>query len=76
MNAEKTLAETPPEDCLWTVDDVARYLRMSRSWVQKASSAGRLPTIRLGATVRFDPETIRAWARGERGGKVITLPRR
>lgn len=65
-----------PLEPLWTSQDVAAYLQASVSWVRKASSSGRLPCIRIGALVRFDPETIRAWARGERGGRVIMLPRR
>ena len=50
---------------LWTVADVAAYLRVSRSWVYHRSAAGLLPCLRVGALVRFDPDAIRAYAQGQ-----------
>jgi excisionase family DNA binding protein len=47
---------------LWTVAEVAAYLRVSRSWVYHRSAAGLLPCLRVGALVRFDSEAIRAYA--------------
>lgn len=61
-------------EALWTARDVARYLRASESWVRKASADGRLPCRRIGAMVRFDPDTIRAWATGK-PARVIPLRR-
>lgn len=58
------------KDVAW----VAQFLAMSKSWVYEAVAAGVLPCIRIGAALRFDAETIRAWARGERDGKIVTLP--
>ena len=52
-------------ETLWDVNGVARYLKMSRSWVYKASEAGILPTVQIGGRTRFDPEHVRAFARGE-----------
>lgn len=57
----KTAIQDSPET-LWTAREVAAYLRASESWVRKASAAGRLPCLRIGSMVRFDPETIRLWA--------------
>jgi excisionase family DNA binding protein len=53
----------------------AVLLGMSESWVYMAARAGTLPVIRLGRAVRFDPSSLRAWLRGEPGGKVVQLPR-
>jgi excisionase family DNA binding protein len=50
---------------LWTVAEVAAYLRVSRSWVYHRAAAGLLPCMRVGALVRFDPETIRAYVQGQ-----------
>jgi excisionase family DNA binding protein len=50
---------------LWTVAEVAAYLRVSRSWVYHRAAAGLLPCMRVGALVRFEPETIRAYAQGQ-----------
>jgi excisionase family DNA binding protein len=49
---------------LWTVVEVASYLRVSRSWVYHRAAAGLLPCLRVGALLRFDPEAIRAYAQG------------
>ena len=68
-----TTIETNVDLALWTVADVASFLRVSKSWVYQASTAGTLPCIHIGALLRFDPAGIRAWARGESGGKVVQL---
>ena len=47
-------------DRLWDVQDVARYLKASRSWVYHRAEAGLLPCIRIGGLLRFDPIAIRA----------------
>jgi excisionase family DNA binding protein len=50
-----------PHESLWTAEDVAAYLKTSRSWVYSASAAGRLPCRRVGALLRFVPAEIHAW---------------
>ncbi len=42
----------------------ARLLGVSRSWLEHARSrdALRIPYIRLGGSVRYDPTALRAWA--------------
>jgi len=50
---------------LWTVAEVAAYLRVSRSWVYHRSAAGLLPCLRFGALLRFEPDVIRAYAQGQ-----------
>ena len=49
---------------LWDANDVARYLRVSRSWVYHRAEAGTLPCVRIGSLLRFDPEVIKNLARG------------
>jgi len=52
---------------LLTVDDVAALLKVSPSWVYEhtrsrgTSRTERIPHIRLGKYVRFDPAAIRAF---------------
>jgi len=48
---------------LWTAMDVAKYLRVSRSWVYQKSEEGELPTLRVGGLLRFDPASIDAYIR-------------
>ena len=47
--------------------DVAAFLQVSRSWVYQKAEAGLLPVIRLPGSglLRFEPDTIRAFALGE-----------
>ena len=55
-------AELPPR--LWTLDEVAEFLQMSRDWVRDHATRRqpRLPSIRLGgrrAVLRFRPADIK-----------------
>src|SRR6476620_248827 len=52
-------------DTLWDANDVARYLKVSRSWVYHRAEAGSLPLRRVGGLLRFEPAAIRAFATGE-----------
>lgn len=47
-----------PEN-LWTVEDVARFVKCSKSWVYKAAEAGDLPSVRCGSMLRFDPVAVK-----------------
>ena len=67
---QMTTAELPAitnPDTLWDVDSVARYLSASKSWVYKAAERGELPCIRIGAMLRFAPNTVRAWLKRRAG---------
>ncbi len=48
---------------LWDANDVANFLKVSRSWVYQKAEAGLLPHLKVGGLLRFDPEEIRAYAR-------------
>jgi len=55
-------AELPPR--LWTLDEVAEFLQMSRDWVRDHATRRqpRIPSIRLGgrrAVLRFRPADIK-----------------
>jgi excisionase family DNA binding protein len=50
------------------VDSVARYLSASKSWAYKAAERGELPCIRIGAMLRFAPNSVRAWLKQRAGG--------
>jgi excisionase family DNA binding protein len=55
----------PARETLWDANDVARYLRVSRSWVYHRAEAGQLPLRRIGGLLRFDPAAIREFAVGD-----------
>ncbi len=71
------MPESHEHEALWTAAEVAKYLNVSRSWVYHRSESGELPCLRIGAVVRFDPNVIRAFARGERpaGAKTSSAAR-
>ena len=50
---------------LWDASDVARFLKVTRSWVYYRAEAGVLPVLRVGSLLRFEPATMRAFSRGE-----------
>ncbi len=62
-------------DTLWDAADVARYLKVSRSWVYHRAEAGLLPYLRVGALLRFEPAVIRAHVRDQGAPPTGTLPR-
>ena len=45
---------------LWTVEDVAAYLKASPSWVYKCVADGQLPGLRIRGMLRFLPDQVRA----------------
>ncbi|MCC6808580.1 MAG: helix-turn-helix domain-containing protein [Deltaproteobacteria bacterium] len=53
-------------ETMWDVNDVAKFLRVSRSWVYQRVEAGLLPHLRVGGLVRFEPHTLREFVRRER----------
>lgn len=62
---------------LWNTRDVAAFLRVSRSWVYHQAEAGLLPCLRVGSLLRYEPDAIRRFVRGEwKPAKVIALARR
>jgi excisionase family DNA binding protein len=68
------LGQLSREHALRGVAWVAEFLGVSKSWVYQATASGALPCIRIGAAVRFDPELIRAWVRGEKSALSVRLP--
>lgn len=59
------------EDTLWTANDVARYLKVSRSWVYHRAESGQLPHSRVGGLIRFQPDEIRSF--GSTCGRAKSL---
>jgi predicted DNA-binding transcriptional regulator AlpA len=70
--AAPTRTPTVDEEArLWDAADVARFLKVSRSWVYREASAGRLPSVRVLGLRRFDPAVIRALPRPESPGAIV-----
>ena len=54
-----------PFENLWDSKAVMAYLKCGKSTVYQWAEAGTLPSMRIGGLLRFDPEVVRRWARGE-----------
>ena len=50
-----------PEDNVFTVQEVATYLRMKPVTIYKHAKAGKLPCFKVGANWRFKKSTIDRW---------------
>lgn len=59
--AASTHTESPAEETLWTIDDVARYARCSVRHVATLREQKGLPFRKLGHLVRFSPEAVKRW---------------
>jgi excisionase family DNA binding protein len=46
---------------LLTADDVAQQLSVPTSWVYKQVSARKIPFVKIGRYVRFEPAAIEQW---------------
>ncbi|MEI9980434.1 MAG: helix-turn-helix domain-containing protein [Edaphobacter sp.] len=44
-----------------TVSELASMLNISRRQLYKMAAANRIPHLKIGASVRFDPDAIREW---------------
>ncbi len=55
-------------EAMWTADQVAEFLGVSKAWVYAAARRGALPSLRLsGQTIRFVPDTMRAFVKEQQG---------
>lgn len=59
---------------LWTDEEVAAYLRVEVSTVQKWAKQGRIPVRKAGSLNRFDPKEIEAWTRREAARQKAARP--
>ena len=49
---------SPNTDPLWTVEDVARYLRLEPETVRNLAREGKLPAIKIGRIWRFRKSSL------------------
>ena len=56
------------DDCLWTVREVARFLRVHEKTVYDWAIRGILPCFRLGNRLRFSPTELTRWVSARKEG--------
>lgn len=59
------------ESTLWTIDDVAQFLRVKPSVVKFWIRESYIPYIKLGRNIRFDKKDIREWVDSLKQAKLI-----
>jgi excisionase family DNA binding protein len=73
---EVVAAQERAEQALLNAEATAVYLNMSEEWVRKAAREGRLPSVKVGASLKFSRASLDSWiAQHERPPKRRT-PRR
>ena len=45
----------------WTAEELAEVLSLSRKHIYKMAKKGRMPSMRIGGAIRFDPHATAAW---------------
>ena len=56
-----TNSQNSNTDPLWTVEDVALYLRLESNTVRSMVREGKLPAMKVGRVYRFQRSTIQKW---------------
>ncbi len=52
---------------LWTVDDVAKYLRLKQETVRMMARAKKIPALKVGKSWRFRISDVKDMVGGQRG---------
>ena len=52
-----------------TIEEVGKYLGVSKDWVYKMAQKGKIPTYKIGGLWRFNKEEIDKWMEGNKRGK-------
>jgi excisionase family DNA binding protein len=61
MNTIKQAQVAKVASLLWTGREAAAALHISERTLWALTKEGKMPCIRIGRAVRYDPEDIRAW---------------
>jgi excisionase family DNA binding protein len=56
-----TISAVAPEPALITIEEAARYLRLSRAKTYQLAAVGDLPVVRVGRSVRVRADRLPAW---------------
>jgi excisionase family DNA binding protein len=47
--------------CAWTIDELVSVLTISKKTLYKMVATNRIPCIRMGGSIRFDPHQTAKW---------------
>jgi excisionase family DNA binding protein len=60
-------------ETLRTAEEIAKRLRVPKTWVYRAAREGNLPSVRCGRYRRFDDRDVDRWIDGQRGQAVESV---
>ena len=60
---------------LWDANQVAAFMNVSRSWVYQRVESGKIPHVRVGGLVRFEPEAVKKFIRHDRVSATSVIAR-
>ena len=60
----------PVTDTIYTIPEVARYLKLSRSKVYYLVQRGQLPHVRIGKNVRITERDLKTWLENNSVGRL------
>ncbi|GAB4501131.1 MAG: hypothetical protein Fur0035_06720 [Anaerolineales bacterium] len=58
---EETPIQPDVTEPLWTVEDVALYLRLNPETVRQMARSGRIPSLKVGRAWRFRATQVKTW---------------
>jgi excisionase family DNA binding protein len=62
---------TPDPEPLWTLDDMTRFLHVSKTTLFRMVKKGEVPHVRIGRKIYFVKAAVESWlANKQQGGKV------
>ena len=64
----KALSSRPwdPEDTsLWTMEECATFLKITKSSLYHKVERGEVPCVRFGSRLRFIPSSVRSWIQAQ-----------
>ena len=56
---------SPDTQPLWTVEEVAKYLRLEPETIRSMAREGKLPAIKVGRVWRFRRKQVKEWIHGK-----------
>jgi excisionase family DNA binding protein len=62
-------------ETIYTIPEVAKYLKLSRSKVYYMVQRGTIPHVRIGKNVRITERDLRAWLDENSVGRIPTKPK-
>lgn len=60
--------EPSPAEPLWTLHEVATYLKVHPKTVRRWLKCRALPCVRVGTRIRFDPSDVALWVSARKEG--------